>query len=73
MLGAREQPLQNFVVFDGDDVKGVVYSLFTDMAEGLREAGAGVVEDGNSGGDAGGGGGGGGHGKSQQRGMPVPV
>lgn len=38
VIGGKEQPIQNFVVFDGDDTKGPVYALHTDMAQALAGA-----------------------------------
>ena len=38
VLGAREQPIQNFVVFDGEEIKGVTYCLWTDMQAAMQEA-----------------------------------
>ena len=35
VIGGKEQPIQNFVVFDGDVVKGPMYSLYTDMQQAL--------------------------------------
>ena len=74
VLGGREQPVQNFVVFDGEELKGLVYCLYTDMVEGLREVvEAAAGKNGGNGGDGNSGGGGSGGGRSQHRGMPVPV
>ena len=35
VIGGKEQPIQNFLVFDGEDTKGPVYALHTDMAAAL--------------------------------------
>ena len=78
VLGGREQPLQNFVVFDGEDVRGLVYSLYTDMVGGMRdvfeeEAAVAAAAAKANGGVVGNGTGGGQQGRRSQRGMVVPV
>ena len=36
VVGGKEQPIQNFVVFDGDETKAQIYALHTDMNMTLR-------------------------------------
>lgn len=38
MLGAREQPIQNMMLFDGEESRGEVYALMPFFAAGVAEA-----------------------------------
>ena len=46
VIGGKEQPLQNFLVFDGEDTKGLIYALHTEMGlelgNGMDIASAGM-------------------------------
>ena len=44
VLGQREQPLQNFLLFDGEDFKSPIYSLHPFFPEILTEAGPNQVQ-----------------------------
>lgn len=46
VLGQREQPLQNFLLFDGDDFKGPIYSLHPTFSEVLPFNSSGLVGNG---------------------------
>ena len=35
VIGGKEQPIQNFLIFDGEDTKGPIYALHTEMGLGL--------------------------------------